>query len=251
MSPARKVFAVLGAAGGMGSASTWALVAQGVDVLAVGRAPQPPEDLIGALDDPSRLGWCPLDLSTADDGAAVVAAALHTFGRLDGLVNTAAVYAASPATGITAGQWDQIMRPNLRGAMLVTSTVARHLAAQGSGRIVQVTSITAQVSRGDYSLYEASKAGLTAATRSMAVELARDGVIVNAVAPGWIRTPMSAELLTGVSAGEVSALIPIGRVGEAEEVAEVIVWLATRSPAFLTGQTLVVDGGQTAMTAHL
>jgi NAD(P)-dependent dehydrogenase (short-subunit alcohol dehydrogenase family) len=220
-------------------------------VLAVARSRKGLEALSESVSDPSLVVGRVLDLAVVEEASAVVDAALEAFGRLDGLVNTAAVYVPSPATDITAEQWDAVMGPNLRGALLVGSAVARHLAAQGRGRIVQVSSITAQVSRGDYTLYEASKAGLAAATRSMAVELASRGVTVNAVAPGWVRTPMSEELLAGVSPEAVAGLIPIGRVGEPEEIAAVIAWLATRSPTFLTGQTIVVDGGQTAFTAHL
>jgi 3-oxoacyl-[acyl-carrier protein] reductase len=251
MNEQKPAYAVLGASGGIGAAVTRALVADGRCVFAVTRSRRGLDELTDSVSNPSRIAGCVLDLALVEEGDAVVDSALEAFGRLDGLVNSAAVYVPSPATDLTAEQWDAVMGPNLRGALLVGSAVARHLAAQGRGRIVQVSSITAQVSRGDYTLYEASKAGLTAATRSMAVELAARGVTVNAVAPGWIRTPMSEELLAGVSPEAVSSLIPIGRVGEPDEIAEVITWLATRSPTFLTGQTIVVDGGQTAFTAHL
>ena len=143
------------------------------------------------------------------------------------------------------------MDTNLRGPLLVTSSAARHFVQQGSGRIVHISSITALVSRGGYTLYEASKAGLVAATRSMAVELAPHGVVVNSVAPGWIRTPMTKEFVDRASSEAIAAVIPLGRVGEPEEIAAVTCWLAVDSPVFLTGQTIVVDGGQMSRTPHL
>lgn len=247
----KRVFVVLGASGGIGVETVRALTDQAVAVLAIGRGEAVPRSLSEFWGDGSPVEWCSLDLSEPVDGSAVVERAVRTFGRLDGLVNAAAVYLPSPARAMTADQWDRVMAPNLRGALLLSSSVADHLASHGGGRIIQVSSITAQVSRGDYTLYEASKAGLAAAVRSMAVELASAGVTVNAVAPGWIRTPMSRDLLAAVSPDRVAELIPVGRCGEPAEVAEVIAWLATRSPSFLTGQTIVVDGGQTAHTSTL
>jgi NAD(P)-dependent dehydrogenase (short-subunit alcohol dehydrogenase family) len=246
----RPVVIVVGAAGGMGQACVRSLVQLGASVVAVSRTtipvrpPQRPEK-------ESLVRGFALDLASADEGDELVDFAVQSFGRLDAFVNTAAVYIPSPATSLTPELWDQVMAPNLRGALLVASSVARHLAAQGRGRIVQVSSITALVSRGDYTLYEASKAGLIAATRSMAVELAPRGVTVNSVAPGWVRTPMSEEILARSSPQQVADLIPVGRVGEPEEIADVVSWLAVQSPGYLTGQTIVVDGGQTARTTHL
>ena len=191
------------------------------------------------------------DLAHVTDGEDLVSFTLDSFGRIDAIINAAAVYEASTATALDLTQWSRTMDVNLRGPLLVTSSVARHFVRHGSGRIVHISSITAFVSRGGYTLYEASKAGLVAATRSMAVELAPSGVLVNTVAPGWVRTPMSEQFLAECAASSIAELIPLGRVGEPEEIAEVIGWLATESPPFLTGQTIVVDGGQTARTAHL
>jgi NAD(P)-dependent dehydrogenase (short-subunit alcohol dehydrogenase family) len=197
-----------------------------------------------------RIAELVLDLSrtTGDD---LVPFALDTFGRFDAVVNTAAVYQPSAATALDPAQWSETMDANLRGPLLVTSSAARHFVRQGSGRIVHIASITALVSRGGYTLYEVSKAGLVAATRSMAVELAPHGVVVNSVAPGWVRTPMSEQFLAGCSPAAIADLIPVGRVGEPDEIAQVTCWLATESPGFLTGQTIVVDGGQISRTAHL
>jgi NAD(P)-dependent dehydrogenase (short-subunit alcohol dehydrogenase family) len=247
-----ETFAVIGAAGGIGSSVTRQLAARGHAVVAVGRS----DVALRQVTDPLRqqgfdvLDFA-MDLSAAADGDDLVSFAVGRSGRLDGVVNTAAVYESSSATALDLSGWARTMETNLRGPLVVTSSVARLLAGQGHGRVVHITSVTASVSRGGYTLYEASKAGLVAATRSMAVELAPYGVVVNSVAPGWVRTPMTAALLAGCTPERVAELIPVGRVGEADEVAEVACWLAVDSPSFLTGQTVVVDGGQTARTGTL
>jgi NAD(P)-dependent dehydrogenase (short-subunit alcohol dehydrogenase family) len=247
-----ETFAVIGAAGGIGSSVTRQLAARGHAVVAVGRS----DVALRQVTDPLRqqgfdvLDFA-MDLSAAADGDDLVSFAVGRSGRLDGVVNTAAVYESSSATALDLSGWARTMETNLRGPLVVTSSVARLLAGQGHGRVVHITSVTASVSRGGYTLYEASKAGLVAATRSMAVELAPYGVVVNSVAPGWVRTPMTAALLAGCPPERVAELIPVGRVGEADEVAEVACWLAVDSPSFLTGQTVVVDGGQTARTGTL
>jgi 3-oxoacyl-[acyl-carrier protein] reductase len=247
-----ETFAVIGAAGGIGSSVTRQLAARGHAVVAVGRS----DVALRQVTDPLRqqgfdvLDFA-MDLSAAADGDDLVSFAVGRSGRLDGVVNTAAVYESSSATALDLSGWARTMETNLRGPLVVTSSVARLLAGQGHGRVVHITSVTASVSRGGYTLYEASKSGLVAATRSMAVELAPYGVVVNSVAPGWVRTPMTAALLAGCPPERVAELIPVGRVGEADEVAEVACWLAVDSPSFLTGQTVVVDGGQTARTGTL
>ena len=251
MSVARAVV-VLGATGGIGACVVRHLAARGHSVVAVGRS----ADSLVAVTAPLReqghaVAGFVSDLAHVTDGEDIASFTLGSFRHIDVVINAAAVYEPSAATALDPAQWSRTMDVNLRGPLLVTSSIARHFVGQGSGRIVHISSITAFVSRGGYTLYEASKAGLVAATRSMAVELAPSGVLVNTVAPGWVRTPMSEQFLAGCAAASIAELIPLGRVGEPEEIAEVVGWLATESPPFLTGQTIVVDGGQTARTAHL
>lgn len=243
---------VLGGSGGIGLACLNRLASSGRPVVAVGR------DIarLSETTEPLRASGCrvgefELDLSTADNGLDLLDYCRSTFGPVGAVINTAAVYEPSPAAALDSATWARTLETNLRGPLLVTSTLAAHMAGQGAGRIVHITSITANISRGGYTYYEASKAGLVAATRSMAVELAHQGVIINSVAPGWIRTPMTDQIVADCPPERIGELIPIGRIGEPDEVAEVAVWLATQSPAFLTGQTIVVDGGQSSHTSHL
>ncbi len=247
-----RTIAVIGAAGGIGASVTRRLAELGHTVVAVGRSEESLREVIGPLHaqglDVTGLA---MDLARLADGDDLVSLALDRSGRFDGLINTAAVYESSGATALDLSGWERTMGPNLRGPMLVASAAARHFVDQRAGRIVQITSMTASVSRGGYTMYEASKAGLAAATRSMAVELAPAGVLVNAVAPGWVQTPMTEKLLAECSQEAIAELIPVGRVGGADEIAGVACWLALDSPGFLTGETIVVDGGQTARTGHL
>lgn len=243
---------ILGATGGIGRTCLEQLAGRGHQVVAVGRHLGQLKEVTAPLRTSGHLvSEFALDLAGPVDGRALIEHCESTFGPIGAVVNTAAVYEPSPATALAHDSWERTMGANLRGPLVVTSAIADRMVDLRGGRIVHITSITATISRGGYTYYEASKAGLVAATRSMAVELAGRGVVVNSVAPGWIRTPMTEQLLTTATPGSIEALIPIGRVGEPDEIATVAVWLATDSPAFLTGQTLIVDGGQSSHTSHL
>lgn len=243
---------ILGASGGIGMVCLEQMAERGRRVIAVGRDIDRLLEITAPLRAAGHLvGEFALDLAGPDDGRGLIEHCESTLGPIGAVINTAAIYEPSPATALDHDSWERTMGTNLRGPLVVTSAIADRMVDHQSGRIVHITSITATVSRGDYTYYEASKAGLVAATRSMAVELAGRGVTVNSVAPGWIRTPMTEKTLAEVAPGSIQKLIPIGRVGEPEEIAAVAVWLATDSPAFLTGQTLIVDGGQSSYTSHL
>ncbi|XVX20455.1 SDR family NAD(P)-dependent oxidoreductase [Actinomycetota bacterium] len=245
---------VLGAAGGLGEACAERLVSDGHEVVLAGRRREPMETLKARLDGAAgrpATHIVEVDLGSEVSGERLLAEVLSSAGRLDNVLNTVGVYEPRAATELTLEHWDAVINPNLRGALLVTAACAAELARQGRGRIVHLTSITAGVSRGGYAAYEASKAGLAAAARSTAVELAPHGVSVNCVAPGWFRTPMAAPFIDSRSSETITDLIPAGRVGRPEEIAEVVSWLLGPAPDFLTGQTITVDGGQTAHTATL
>lgn len=243
---------VLGSTGGIGLACLKDLAGLGRAVVAVGRDINRLKETTAQLRaEGHQAGEFELDLAGETAGHLLVEYCKSTFGKIDAVINTAAIYEPSPATMLDSVSWERTLGTNLRGPLVVTSALAADMIGNGGGRIVHITSITANVSRGGYTYYEASKAGLVAATRSMAVELATHGVTVNSVAPGWVRTPMTEQILATCPPERIAELIPVGRVGEPEEIAAVAVWLATYSPAFLTGQTIVVDGGQSSHTSHL
>ena len=186
------------------------------------------------------------DLTDPDRAAAVVAAAVERFGRLDILVNNAGMvtvgdgdYLEGDLSSTDPARWQASLERNLTTAYLMTRAALPHLRESGRGRVVNVSSVTGAVMamRSDVA-YAAAKAGMVGLTRAVAVDEARHGITCNAVAPGWIATGSQTE--SEVREGAVS---PPGRSGTAEEVASAIVWLASPGAAYVNGQVIAVDGG--------
>lgn len=192
-----------------------------------------------------------LDVTDYGTYAGVVAATLAEFGRIDVLVNNAAI---NPSTRSilddTLEEWRRTIAINLEAVYMGSKLVAPHMVAQGAGRIIHVSSIQGFASSGLCGSYNAAKGAIIAYTKSMAVELAPHGILVNAVAPGFMATPMS--IVNGVDEATTPEFldwyvdrrkIPLGRTGQPEDVAGTIVFLASDYCRYMTGQLLVVDGG--------
>lgn len=200
---------------------------------------------------PAHAG-CGVDVAAEAEVAALIASALQRYGRIDVLVNNAGIAGKSlPTVEQTADAFDRVLGVHLRGTFLASREAGRAMLAQGSGSIVNLASIAGLGGIPERNAYGAAKAGIAAMTRSMACEWARDGVRVNAVAPGYVRTALvdALEREGTLDTAAIRARTPLGRLAAPAEIAEVIAFLASPRASFVTGTTLAADGGWLAFAA--
>jgi 3-oxoacyl-[acyl-carrier protein] reductase len=182
------------------------------------------------------------DVSLAEDADRLVESALAAFGRLDVVVNNAGITRDTLILRMKDEDWDAVMNTNLKGAFHLIRSAARPMMKQRRGRIINIASVVGIVGNAGQANYVSAKAGLIGLTKTAARELAGRGITVNAVAPGFIETDMTAELQSDVVAKMVEQ-IPLGHVGKPEDVAKAVDFLASDKAAYITGQVLNVDGG--------
>ena len=182
------------------------------------------------------------DVSKASDCDRLVSAALEKTGRIDVLVNNAGITRDGLLMRMSEEDFDDVIAANLRGTFLMMKAVSGIMLRQKYGRIVNLASVVGITGNAGQANYSASKAGISALTRSFAQEIARKGITVNAVAPGFINTAMT-EAMTETAMKAAVGAIPMGRPGEPEDVAELIAFLAGDGAKYITGQTICVDGG--------
>ena len=182
------------------------------------------------------------DVSKASDCDRLVSAALEKTGRIDVLVNNAGITRDGLLMRMSEEDFDDVISANLRGTFLMMKAVSGIMLRQKYGRIVNLASVVGITGNAGQANYSASKAGISALTRSFAQEIARKGITVNAVAPGFINTAMTEAMMETAMKAAVGA-IPMGRPGEPEDVAELIAFLAGDGAKYITGQTICVDGG--------
>ena len=242
----KRVVLITGAAGGIGRATVDLFHAAGWDTVAVDRQ--------AASGFPPGVRLRQADVSLPDSVAGLFAWLRADVGRLDALVNNAAIQICKPLVETTPEEWDAVMASNLRSIFL-TVREGYPLLKAAAGAVVNVSSVHAVATSVDIAAYAASKGGSLALTRAMALEFARDGVRVNVILPGAVDTPMlHAGLMRGhVAGGSVEERMAdlgrrtlMGRVGKPEEIARAILFLADgEQSSFMTGQSMIVDGGAT------
>jgi glucose 1-dehydrogenase len=193
----------------------------------------------------SRGAALQADVSKRDEVEGLVAAVVERFGTIDVLVNNAGIEKEAPLLEVTEEDWDRQLAVDLKGPFLCLQAAARRMRdAGGGGSIVNISSVHEDLTFPGFTPYCAAKGGLRMLMRNAALELSRYGIRVNNIAPGAIRTPINAETLADpVKVKELARIVPLGRVGESEEVAEVALFLASARSSYVTGSTYYVDGG--------
>jgi len=238
-----QIAVVTGAGRGIGRAIALKFAAEGADVACVSRTQENSEKVAVEIRALGRKAWAhAVDVA---DAAAVGAAAekiLAECGRVDILVNNAGVTRDDLLMRMNEADWDVVLDTNLKGAFLFTKAFSRALLKQRSGRIINVASVIGLIGNAGQCNYAASKAGLIGFTKSVARELASRGITVNVLAPGFIETDMTAGLKEDLRAA-VLKQIPLGGLGQPDDIAGAAVFLAGPAARYITGQVLAVDGG--------
>jgi NAD(P)-dependent dehydrogenase (short-subunit alcohol dehydrogenase family) len=244
-----KVAIVTGASRGLGRVMAGALAEAGASVVVTARTPEAAEAAATEIGGSSRLKTLGLavDVTRADDVEEMVSRTVGAFGRVDILVNNAGINIRGPIETLTEGDWDAVIDTNLKGPWLCCRAVAKLLKSQGSGRVINVSSMLGEISLPDRTPYCSSKGGLTLLTKTLALEWAPYGVTVNALCPGPFLTDINKPLLKDPDVrAAMEAKVPLGRWGDPAELGPAIVFLASDASSFMTGATLFIDGGYTA-----
>ena len=240
-----RVALVTGASRGLGWAMAEALAEAGAALVLCGRDEAVLSERVGTLE--ARGTTASVAVFDMADRAAVTAAvgaAVERHGRLDILVNNAGIQHRAPLTEMADEDWDRVIGVNLSACFVLARESARHMVAQGSGRIINTASIMGPLARPTVSAYTAAKGGLAALTRALAVELGPKGVLCNAIAPGFIATEMTRALSENPEFDAfVRGRVPLARWGKPVELGGAVVFLASDAASFVNGHVLTVDGG--------
>jgi len=241
--PKEKVAVITGASRGIGRSIALALAAKGATIVAVDMDQASTEAVVAELHATGAKALAVVgNVTVAADVERMIEAAAEAFGRVDILVNNAGITRDGLLMRMKDDDWDAVLNVNLKGAFLCTRAAFKVMSKQRYGRIVNIASVVGQMGNAGQANYCASKAGLIGLTKSNAREMAKRSITVNAVAPGFIATAMTDALSDKVRA-ELTAQIPLERLGSADDIANAVVFLASESAGYITGHVLSVNGG--------
>ena len=243
-----KSVVISGGGTGIGRATAKLLAAEGADVMIVGRRSTPLERTaqeINSIGGSAMYMQC--DVSVADDVQRSTEAAIASFGRIDVLINNAAIFTGIGKTivDVTEEEWDAVLSVNLKGVFLFSKFVVPHMMDCGGGSIVNCSSISGHLGQRKSGAYNASKGGIELLTKCMALDFAQYNIRVNSVCPAWVEIEYNRDVIRREDE-MIRRLHPIGRAGQPEDVAPAFLYLASDDSAWTTGTSLMVDGGYTA-----
>jgi 3-oxoacyl-[acyl-carrier protein] reductase len=238
-----KVALVTGAAQGIGRSVALLLAGNGADIVISDINLEKAQETKKEIEAIGRKAMAiKVDVSNLSDVGKMVHAILEQFGQIDILVNNAGITRDKLILRMTEEDWDAVLNVNLKGTFNCTKVVIRYMAKQKKGKIVSIASVVGEMGNAGQANYAASKAGVIGFTKTVAREFASRGININAVAPGYIETPMTDAIPEKVK-DELKRMIPMERLGQAEDVAEAVLFLVSEGSNYITGQVLNVNGG--------
>jgi 3-oxoacyl-[acyl-carrier protein] reductase len=241
--PKDKIAVITGASRGIGRSIALAMSAAGATIVAMDVDQQSTDAVVEELRKSGGKALAVVgNVTVAEDAERMIDAAVKEFGRVDILVNNAGITRDGIFLRMKDEDWDAVLSVNLKGAFLCSRAASKVMTKQRYGRIINIASVVGQMGNAGQANYCASKAGLMGLTKSNARELARRNITVNAVAPGFIATAMTDALPEKVRT-ELTAQIPLERLGSAEDIANAVLFLASESAGYITGHVLSVNGG--------
>jgi 3-oxoacyl-[acyl-carrier protein] reductase len=238
-----KVALVTGGAQGIGKAVALLLAKNGADIVVSDVNLQKAEETAGEIQSLGRKAMAvKADVSSSEDVERMVQAIMERLGRIDILINNAGIARDKLILRMTEEDWDAVLNVNLKGTFHCTRVVIRHMSKQRYGKIVNIASVVGEMGNAGQANYAASKAGVIGFTKTVAREFAQRGINVNAIAPGYIATPMT-DALPEKAKEELQRMIPMERLGKPEDVAEAVLFLVSEASSYITGQVINVNGG--------